>query len=340
MWTSTKPSARKGGAIYRIGKAILMLCAVGVAKTAAQPAFAAGTIAGTDIQNIAEATYDTPSGSVTLQSNTDIIKVDELLDVTVTSTDPGDVTTSPGATGNVLTYRVTNTGNGSEALRLNVNVANGGDDFDPTLTQIVLDMNGNGVYDPGVDTVYAAGSNDPVLAPDQGIGIFVITGTPIGVTDGNRADVSLTAAAVTGNGAPGTSFPGAGQGGGNAVIGATGADDTDNGFLAVQAASISLLKAATVTDPFGGDRPVPRATITYSITASVTGAGALNNIIITDQVPAGTIYRLGTIVFQATPLTDQVDADQATFDGTAIRVNAGTIPAGQSRTVTFQVRIL
>lgn len=76
--------------------------------------------------------------------------------LTVVTTDSGDITTAPGATGNVQTFRITNTGNGEEAFRLTANTGIGGDDFDPTLTQIVLDTNGNGVYDPGVDTVYVA----------------------------------------------------------------------------------------------------------------------------------------------------------------------------------------
>ncbi len=306
---------------------------------AVQPAHAAGTLAGTDIENIASATYDTPSGPVTIQSNTVIIKVDELLDVTVASTDPGDVATAPGATGNILTYQVTNTGNGDEAFTLTANVANGGDDFDPTLQQIIIDSNGNGVYDAGVDTVYVAGTNDPVISPDQSVRVFVITSTPVGVVDGNRADVGLTAIANTGSGAPGTSFAGAGQGGGNAVVGTTGADGSDSGFLAVQAASVALVKSATILDPFGGNRPVPGAIITYSIAANVTGSGSLNNLVITDPIPVGATYEVGTITLQSVALTDAADADAANYNGTLISVAAGSVPAGQTRTVTFRVRI-
>ena len=307
--------------------------------TGAPSAFATGTLAGTDIQNVAEATYDTPSGPVTIQSNTVIITVDELLNVTVASTDPGDVTTSPGATGNVLTYQITNTGNGSEAFGLTANVANGGDDFDPVLTQIVIDADNNGVYDPGVDTVYIAGINDPVLTPDQSVRVFVITSTPVGVADANRAEVSLTAVATTGSGAPGTSFAGAGQGGGNAVVGTTGADADDNAFLAVQSATVTLIKSASISDPFGGNRPVPGATVTYSIVASVTGSGSLANLVISDVVPPGTIYQANTTTLQTVALTDAIDADAADFNGTRVRVVAGNVAAGQTRTVAFQVMI-
>jgi uncharacterized repeat protein (TIGR01451 family) len=305
----------------------------------ATPAFAAGTLAGTDIDNVAEATYDTPSGPVTIQSNMVRIKVDELLDVTVVTTDPGDITTAPGATGNVQTFRVTNTGNGEEAFRLTGNTVVGGDDFDPALTQIVLDTNGNGIYDAGVDTVYVAGSNDPVLQPDQSRIVFVITSTPVTVINGNRGTSNLLAVAVTGSGAPGTSFAGAGQGGGNAVVGTTGADADANSFLAVQAASLALVKSATIVDPFGGNRPVPGAIITYSLVATISGAGTLNNLVITDPIPANVTYQTGSLTHEAATLTDAVDADVGNFNGTRISVAAGNVPAGQTRTVTFRTII-
>jgi uncharacterized repeat protein (TIGR01451 family) len=234
---------------------------------------------------------------------------------------------------------VTNTGNGEEAYRLTANTNVGGDDFDPALTQIVLDTNGNGIYDPGVDTVYVAGSNDPVLQPDQSRIVFVITSTPVAVTNGNRGTTNLLAVAVTGSGAPGTSFPGAGQGGGNAVIGTTGADADANSFLAVQAATLALVKTATILDPFGGNRPVPGAVITYTLVATVSGAGTLNNLVITDPIPVGVTYSAGSITHDTVGLTDAADADPGNFNGTRVSVVSGNVPAGQTRTVTFKTVI-
>ncbi|MGB5076386.1 MAG: hypothetical protein WBO17_02770 [Sphingorhabdus sp.] len=304
-----------------------------------EAAHAAGTLAGTDIQNIASATYETPSGPVTIDSNTVVIKVDELLDVTTISSDPGDVLTSPGTSGNILTYRVSNTGNGSEAFALTANVSNGGDDFDPTFQQIAIDTNSNGVYDAGIDDIYVAGTNDPVLNPDQSVNVFVITSTPAGPANGDRANVSLLAVAVTGSGAPGTSFAGAGQGGGDAVVGTTGADSTASGFLAVQATTLTLVKSATILDPFGGNRPVPGSVVTYSLVATVSGSGLLNNLVITDPIPSGSQYQAASITLEAASLTDAVDADAGNYNGTRISVAAGNVPAGQTRTVTFKVTI-
>jgi uncharacterized repeat protein (TIGR01451 family) len=303
-----------------------------------QSAFAAGTLAGTDIENIATATYTTASGPVSIDSNKVIIKVDELLDVVIANTNPGDVTTTPGAPENVLTYKITNTGNGSEAYRLVADVAKPSDDFDPNLTQIYID-NGNGVYDPGVDVVYIPGTNDPVLAPDASVTVFVLTSTPATVIDGNKGDVGLKATAVTGSGAPGTTFAGAGTGGSDAVVGTTTASQEALGRLVVQSAMVTLVKTATIVDPLGGSNPIPGAIITYKLVANVTGSGSLANVNIADAIPAGTTYQTQTITYETVPQTDASDADAGNFNGSQINVAAGSVPAGQSRTVTFKVKI-
>jgi uncharacterized repeat protein (TIGR01451 family) len=313
--------------------------AVGACLFATPAAHAAGTLAGTNIENIATASYDVGGSTVDIQSNTVTIIVDELLDVTVTSTDPGDVTTSNGATNVVSTFRITNTGNGPESFTLTPNTANGGDDFDPTLAQVVIDSNGNNQYDPGVDTIYVAGTNDPVLTPDQGVTIFVLTNVPASQVDGDRAAVQLIAASRTGTGAPGTTFAGAGEGGSNAVVGTTGADADASGFLLVEAAAITLAKTATVADPFGGTTSVPGSVITYSLVATVSGTGSLANVVISDPIPVGSQYVAGSMTLQAATLTDATDADQGNFNGSRISVALGAVPAGETRTVTFRVRV-
>ncbi|WP_229953561.1 DUF11 domain-containing protein [Parasphingorhabdus litoris] len=306
----------------------------------APSAHAAGTIAGTDIVNVAQATYDGPGGSVVVDSNTVTITVDELLDVTVASSDPGDIAVDSGATQQVTSYQVTNTGNGSEAFTLSADTAKGGDDFDTSNAVIYLDADSNGVFDPGVDTLYSPGSNDPVLAADASISIFILSDIPVSATDGQRAEVELSAVATTGSGAPGTSFAGQGDGGGDAVVGSTGADGEDSSFFLIQAAQVALVKSATIVDQFGGTQPVPGATITYQLVATITGSGSLTNLNITDDIPADTTYTAGTITLEGASLTDSdADADAGSFDGSEIAVSLGTVPGGQTRTITFQVTI-
>ena len=306
----------------------------------ASPALAAGTPAGTNITNVATATYEGPNGGETsVDSNVVTLKVDELLDVSVAWGNPADVATSPGQTGQILKFTVTNGGNGAEAFALAAVANGGGDDFDPSVTSIVLDSNGNGAYDAGVDTVYASGSNDPQLDPDQSVTVFIVSTIPAAAGDGHRGRVDLTAVAKTGSGAPGTSFDGLGQGGGNAVVGATGADGEDDGYYRVAKASVAFVKSATVADPFGGTSAAPGSVITYSLAATVSGSGSLANLRVADAVPTGTTYQAGSLTLDGGALTDAADADSGSFTGTAINVALGTVAAGSTKTITFQVKI-
>ncbi|MBV8685729.1 MAG: DUF11 domain-containing protein [Alphaproteobacteria bacterium] len=318
-----------------------LLAAVSAASAGmAAPAHAAGTLAGTNITNVATATYDLPNGTPTsVDSNTVTLKVDELLDVTVAWRDPADVVSAPGLAGQVLSFTVTNAGNGPESYTLGTIANGGGDDFDPTVTALFLDSNANGAFDAGVDTAYVPGVNDPQLAPDGSATVFVLSTIPLLAADGNRGKVDLTAVARTGSGTPGTSFAGQGEGGGNAVVGATGAKAQDDGWYAVRKASLSFVKSATVADPFGGTTQGPGAVITYTLTATVSGNGSLANVKVSDAVPAGTTYQAGSLTLDAASLTDAADSDAGSFDGTAVSVGLGSVAAGTTKIVKFKVKI-
>ena len=331
--TGAKSSAFRKNAALAAATAVCA-CAFG------GPARAAGTPAGTNITNVATATYELPNGDeASVDSNAVTLRVDELLDVGVAWADPSDVPASAGGTGQLLKFTVTNGGNGAESFTLATIANGGGDDFDPSATSIVLDSNGNGAYDAGVDTVYSSGGNDPELAPDQSITVFVLSTIPAGAGDGQRGRVDLTAVAKTGSGTPGTSFAGLGQGGGNAVVGATGGDSEDDGYYRVARASVSFVKSATVADAFGGTAATPGSTITYTLAATVSGSGSLANLRVGDTVPTGTTYKAGSLTLEGAALTDSADADAGSFTGTAISVALGTLAAGTTRTITFQVKI-
>jgi uncharacterized repeat protein (TIGR01451 family) len=301
------------------------------------PAHAGGVKAGTLIENTASATYDGGAGPVTIPSNTITVKVDELLDVTVTSRDSGPVSAAPGSA--VLTFELTNTGNGPEAYTLTANPAVAGNDFDTTVNGIAVDTNGNEVYDPGVDQMLTGPATTAAIAADASLTVFVLVTIPGGVADGDQSDVSLLAEAVTGTGAPGTAFAGQGAGGGNAIVGSTGANAAATGSLSVGITDVDLIKSATVRDPFGGTGIVPGATITYAIRAEVRGSGSVSDLVVTDAVPADTTYVAGSLKLDGATLTDAADADAGRSSTSGISVDLGTVSGGSSHTVTFQVII-
>ena len=69
------------------------------------------------------------------------------------------------------------------------------------------------------------------------------------------------------------------------------------------------------------------------------GTGSLANLAVGDPIPASTTFVPGTITSQALALTDLTDADAGEFAASRVTVRLGTVAGGQTRTVTFKVRI-
>jgi len=321
-----------------IATAVLCLVVAGTAT-------AAGTAAGTNIANQATANYTIGAVNYLATSNTSTVRVAELLSSTVVWMDtPPGVAVSAGAANQPVTVRITNTGNGSETYLLSAQSAGiGGDQFDPTLVGIVLDANGNGIYDAGVDTPYIPGVNDPSLAADGSRAVFVLNSIPASAANGDRGITRLIVTSQTGTGVPGTSFAGAGDGGSDAVVGAWGGTQTVNGAYIVSGVNAAVNKSVTVIDPRGGTQAEPGAILRYTITVSVTGGGTATGVVVIDQVPPNTTYVAGGLRLNGISLTDIADADAGDFNATtpgAITVKLGNLTsASPVQTIIFDVRI-
>jgi uncharacterized repeat protein (TIGR01451 family) len=303
------------------------------------PAWAVGAPANTAISNTAQVTFTSQGGQPqTINSNTTTLRVDELLGAVVVSNDAGNVAVVSPGSNSPLSFKLTNPGNGSEAYTLAANATLGGDQYDPTNVRIFLD-NGDGVFQAAQDTLYSPGVNDPVLAPDQSRVVFIVSDTPAGRANGDTALARLTATAVTGSGVPGTTFAGRGTGGVDAVVGVTTAATNAQGTYQVSQVQSTLTKTQTVLDPFGGNRPIPGAVITYTVTMALTGTGTITAAQIDDSIPANTTYVANSMRLDATALTDVADTDAGQFNGTAIIVNLGALTAPITHNVDFQVRI-
>jgi len=320
-------------------QALKLLAFAWLGLLSSQPAWALGTTAGTDITNAATADYFIGVTPLTATSNTTTTTVDELMNVTVVGQDAGSqVTVGPGDTNQVLTYQITNTGNGTDNYSLTAS-NQVGDDFDATSIAIYLD-DGDGVFNAA--DILLDGSNDPVMNADDVITVFVVADIPAGLFDGNIANINLTVGSNTAIGAPGTAVVGGGDGGTDAVVGASGGADSATESYVVSNVVVSLLKSVSIVDPFGGSDPAPGATITYSIDVTVTGGGTASAVVISDPIPANTTYVSNSMTLGGGALTDAVDGlDGADFDITApnmVTVDMGDLTAG-TQTITFEVTI-
>lgn len=304
---------------------------------------AAGTPAGTVIENTATVSFDVGGTPLSVDSNTTTLTVDERIDVTVTVQSP-QVLVAANDTNRELLFTVTNTGNGTETFQLAIDSVIAGNDFDPVpaVPAIYFDTDGSGDFNVG-DQAYTPGSNDPVLLADESVDVFLINDIPGTVLNGQIGRSELTATSATGTGAPGTEFAGQGDNGVDAIIGTTGGEAADLGEYLVSEVAVSVTKAQAVTDPFGGSEPLPGSTITYTITVEVTSTGTASTSVLSDAIPTFTTYVPNSMTLNGSPLTDAADADAGEFNTAGIPsvvVQLGDLTQTDGiQTIVFEVQI-
>jgi hypothetical protein len=317
---------------YRWGRLLALLCAGLLACLRPSAVHAIGTHSGSTISNVASLQFTQGGNQLVTQSNPAQFRVDEVLNVVAQGNDAGNVNVASPDTHRVLAFAVTNTGNGAQTFRLTA--ASTGGRFDPSVSKIAFDSNGNHLYDPTVDADYVPGSNDPVLQPDQSITVFVVCDIPSGNANGDVGGVALNATALAGTGAPGTTFTGRGAGGSDLVVGSSrGLALTQEGFVVVRL-QVQLVKSQA-TDP----QPQSGSVVTYTLRLDLGGSGSLVAGVITDAIPVHTSYVAGSLKLDGLVLSDQDDGDSGRFTGSNIEVRLGALSAPVTRFVTFQVRL-
>jgi uncharacterized repeat protein (TIGR01451 family) len=317
---------------------------VALGMLACIPGFAVGTAAGTLIESYAEITYSVSAASeLKQQSNAVQMVVAELLNVSVSWQDAAEVPTHPGDSLTMLTFLITNIGNGAEPYILGLENRLADDDFDPTFAKLYLDANGDGRFDAAEDTPYVLGSPTAELPPDSSLGVFVFNATPTEVTDSQLGRTRLTARSGTGSGKPGLTLEGLGDDGTDAVVGATGATSGAYGVTTVWDCQLKAVKAVEVVDPFGGSQGYPGATLTYKVTISVEGTGTLEDAVFTDPIPENTSYCPNSLKLDDTTLSDEADNDVGELEDSSpaqLSVQLGTLSKETPpRTISFQVTI-
>lgn len=311
----------------RIGRTAALCVAASVVAFAAAPARAA-TPAGTPIANTAKLTFAAADGSTpTLTSNTVTLPTAEILNVTIAADMPtratrGNETVAVG-------FVVTNTGNGKEDYTLAVSSAATGVSVD----RVAIDSDGDGAYSATADQTLAPGAA-LALTPGQVVRVFVLVDA---AQIGAGTAITARVTARTGSGAAGTTFPAAGDGGSDAIVGATGATATAATQLSPTAGLPTLTKSQSVFAPDGSSRAIPGAIVTYRLVAGFVGA--TRGVVIDDPIPAGTAYVPGSLRLDDAALTDAGDADAGSAGAGAIRVALGDIAGAGSRTIQFSVKI-
>jgi uncharacterized repeat protein (TIGR01451 family) len=351
MWTSP------GSFGYRLTPGLLL------ALTMALPhAFAAE--AGRAITSIARADFSIDGVAQPPVITTITIVVDELLDAVMVADDADAVPAHSPQSTVVLSFTVTNTGNGTERFRLVPETGLAGADFEPQSIAVWLEDNGEAGLQtgPGGDRPYSAGDDDPRLGPGESLAAYLVVHVPAGVPAGAETRVGLRAVAETiyqaagtddprdsAFPAPGASWAGLGDAGEagepvTAVVGAAHAAGAlrirDEARVRVTAPLVAMHKDVVGhADPSGGTGLAAGTVVDYRITASAAATAApVHALVITDQLPPDLEFLPGTLqVSGAIP----AGAPAHHFDAATRRlvVPIGTLEGGQWVVVDYQARI-
>lgn len=295
---------------------LVMLCIA-----LAHPAQAA-PLAGTSIGNQASATYTDDSNVVrTATSNTIQTVVQQVASLSLTSTQTKVV--APGGTV-YYPHTLSNTGNGTDTFSLAAVDANDGDIAFSSLA-VYPDANGDGVP----DNFTAITSSGP-LAAGASFTFIVAATVPGTVTSSNDETISVTATSVL----------------------TSGQNELNTDTVTVSSnAIINMTKSVNPGSANAGTGPV-----TYTLTYTNTGNATASGLTITDILPAGVTYNLGSGTGQArwsvtgaTALTDAVDGAQTSgaysidysysAGATTVTTIINQVLPGETRTLSFEVNI-
>ena len=269
-----------------------------------------------------------------MPSNTATFLVDRKANLTVAQVGGAATFTSYGATSQVTTFTVTNTTNSTQDIQLtaanavvgSTTALNHTDSYGVTNIRVFVDVNNDGIYEPGTDTATYIDE----LAPDTNKTVFVVADIPATGPAGGVAGVNLVGTLAVG-GTPGalgavllptTVYD-------PTVVGTVFADGAgsvdaarDGKFSAEAEYDIYGVSATAnktfrvVSDPVNGTttpQSIPGAILEYCIAVQNTGLQTISNVSVTDNIPTNTTYFPGSTFVGGTVL-----AGVCNLDGTAV----------------------
>jgi len=331
---------------------------------AASPAFAAGTTAGTTVVNSVTLDYKIGGIDQNQVTATDSFKVDRKVNLTVAEVGTSTTTVTPGQTGAVTAFSVSNASNAPLDFALGATQPSGGtaphtgtDNYNVSNLKVYADTNSNGSYDPGTDQ--EATYLDQVAA-DTSRTVFVVADVPLGRATGDVAVVKLSATAseATAAGSLGATVTQS-TGANTAEVDTVFADADTNGNVArdgihfaeddytIKAAALTATKTSRViSDPFNGTtdpKMIPGAVVEYCIAvANGANSATASGINISDEVPVQTTYDAAFGIKLNGTVSGGVCSGGSSGGSYASGIVSGSlsdIAAGEARTLIFRVSV-
>lgn len=290
----------------------------------------AGVAAGSQISNTAHVRYELGGIVHEIDTNAVIVRVDELVVFEVS--DAVATTTDTNSADTVLAFNVRNAGNGCESVALDASTSTGAN-----VADIAIDTNNDGVFDPAIDAAYIAASA-PRLCPGQSVRVFAIM-RQAGTNNATDGEVTLTARGASATDTHGDVVVGAGDAGGDVVVGHSLPHRRWFAFGDADAVRVSLLKSQAVLNKSAATSVNEGDVIAYTLRIRADGAGQVENAVLTDPLPAGVAYLAGSLSVDGRLLSDGADGDFGDVAGDLITVRLPTAQAPFEHIVTFNARV-
>ena len=112
----------------------------------------------------------------------------------------------------------------------------------------------------------------------------------------------------------------------------------DMGTTVLPFPTVDLTKTSDIVDDDGDGLADPGETIRYTITATNAGITPVDNLLLSDEVPAHTSYVLNTTIHNGSPIADDGSGTPFPLDGAGVTLPPA-LSVGQTRTVTFDVKV-
>jgi len=290
---------------------------------------AKGTVAGTAIQNRADISYQVGGIEQNLTSNTDHFLVDQIIDLDITWQDSSPVEVGAGEQDRVLTFVLSNLGNGDDNITLTYE-HNSSSHFLPENAQLFQDSNGNGIFESGVDTLIG----DITLAADTNTTLFIVADIP----DGNHTGGDLSRDGIKAD-SQNSATAGADNPDAVDVVIRSDSDRAEGVYVIRDYWLVSQKHAVVHSD----DNQTHTGTIiTYTIDLSIGGNAtgrSIDHLMLTDSIPSGTAYQAGSLKLNGISLSDAVDGDRGDYDGSEVHVNVASLSGTVHQAVTFDVQV-
>lgn len=277
----------------------------------------ASTTAGTTISNQASIEYLSGNSvqKIIAQSNISTFLVNELIDVQLNWIDASQIVVNSPDTKKVLTFKLTNTGNGNQKYLLTSNTNIGGGSFQPVNNgQNIYIENGlsSGLQLDGAYKDKEYNTNDVVdVGPGEYKNIYMVYDIPSNLNTSDKGFVQLNAISnTTGvNSAlkAGTIIQGV-QSGSNlidVILGYTLGKAQSLGNYIVSGLNVKHEKTIiSVKDILGGNIIMSGSEIIYQIKIDISGVGIAKNMIINDILPTEITYVENTMILNGISISD------------------------------------